>query len=159
MPYRSITIIEDEIITALTAALTGDGTAQVKTLKTYGGELSGDDVNALARHLPAVFVIYNGSRYEDHGSTRREFIRYVLFVADKSLRSEAEARRGLDLNPGTYKILNDCRDALYGKDFALDIDPFRLVSEQNIYTDNVLSVYSQEWETAQTHYYSFQEEA
>lgn len=157
MPLNSITIIEDEIISALTAALTGPDTAQVKTLKTYGGELSGEDIQEVAKRLPAVFVVYNGSRYESHGGDRIETIRYVLIVADRSLRSEAEARRGLDLNPGTYKILNDCRTALFGRDFSLDIEPFRLVAEANVYTGDGLSVYQQEWETGQVHQYDFEE--
>jgi len=139
--------IEDAIINALQPLKASLG---VRTIKSYQGELdSEDDIKRIVRLFPAIFVVYGGSEYAEHGSRKVETINYILFVCDRSLRREEEARRGGSSNPGTYEMLNKIRDELYGSRLSLDIFPLKLLREVPIWFGRGISVYSAEYEAAQ----------
>ncbi len=150
--------IEDGIITKLAPLQTlyeqhiGDPAvySSVRTIKSYQGEL--DDEESIARAIrlfPAILVMYFGSEYEEHGSRKIEKLTFGLFICDKSLRSEQEARRGGTENPGTYAVLNGIRDLLYGSRLFKDISPISLLRELPVWFNRGVSVYSAEYETAQ----------
>jgi phage gp37-like protein len=145
-----ISDIEDAIITAVA----GTKSVQLRTVKTYGGELDEKDLARLTAPLPAVYVAYGGSRYAAHGAVKSEIIRFVLLVCDKSLRSEPEARRGGDDNPGAYNMLAAVRDALCGRQLGLGIAPLELIAEELVAIANGVSIYGAEYETAQRHQYT-----
>ena len=151
--------IEDAIIAALAPLKVdyapGEGDpaiyATVKTIKSYQAELdSEDDIARAARLFPAVIVVYMGSTYIDHGSRKIETLQYELFVCDKNLRLEAEARRGGNANPGTYAMLHGVRDLLYGKQLGKEIYPFKLNRETPVFLGMGLSIYGAAYETSQT---------
>ncbi len=146
--------IEDAIITAL-APLKETDSLGVRTVKSYQGELdSEEDLARAARLVPSIFVVYGGSRYEDHGSRKIETLSFLLFVCDKNLRTEEEARRGGSGNPGTYAMLEGIRDLLYEKRLSLDITPLKLLREDPVWFGKGISIYSAEYETAQAHLYT-----
>jgi len=139
--------IEDALIDKLDALKDTQG---VRTLKTYQGELeTEDDVAKMVRLFPAVFVVYGGSDYADHGARKVQKMRFVIIVCDKSLRAEEEARRGGVNNPGTYALLGAVRDLLYGSMLDLEIYPVSLLREESAWFSKGVSIYAAEYETAQ----------
>ncbi len=138
--------IEDAIITAVDGLKVSQG---VRTIKSYQGELEEGDIKRLVALFPAIYVVYGGSTYAEHGARKIEKITYHLFVCDKSLRAEDEARRGGTQNPGTYAILDDIRDLLFGKQLSLEIYPFSLIRQMPVWFGSGISVYAAEYETAQ----------
>lgn len=145
---------EDAIIAAVLEAKTEMGVSQL-TVKSYQGELDETDMRQITARLPAVYVMYGGSTYAEHGPRKIEKPKFVLFVCDRSLRAEDEARRGGATNPGTYAMLNACRDALCGSQLSLgdDIHPFRVVREYPVWYGGGVSVYAAEYESGQGHLY------
>lgn len=127
----------------------------VRTIKSYQGELDDEDSIARAiRLFPAILAMYVGSDYEEHGARKIEKPTFTLFVCDKSLRSEEEARRGGSENPGTYAMLNGIRNRLYDSRLALDISPLSLLRERPVWFSKGVSIYSAEYETAQALLYT-----
>jgi len=146
----SIEQIEDAIISALEPLKANLG---VRTIKSYQGELETEKDIAMIRIYPAIFVVYGGSEYMEHGSRKIEKMRYDLFFCDISLRSETEARRGSAQNPGTYAMMQATRDILYGESLFLEIFPFHLIRQEPVWFGKGISIYAAEYETAQTHLY------
>lgn len=144
----TIETIEDAIITQL-ETLIEDEDFTVKIIKTYQGELESSDIERISTFFPAIYIVYGGSYYEDHGSRRVEFMTFHLLVCDKNLRAEEEARRGGDQNPGTYTMLDFVRESLYGQQLGLQIYPLKLISQTSIWFGNGISVYGAQYETAQ----------
>jgi phage gp37-like protein len=143
----TITQIEDAIIDKLSGLKASLG---VKTIKSYQGELDNEEeIARTARLFPAIIVMYVGSDYDEHGGRKNEKPTITLFVCDKNLRAEEEARRGGSGNPGTYAMLNGIRDLLYGSRLTLDIFPLSLLRERPIWFSKGVSIYSAEYETAQ----------
>jgi phage gp37-like protein len=147
--------IEDAIITALAPlkhAVTGLG---VRTIKSYQGELAEEDIRKLLSLFPAIYVVYGGSDYPYITSPRKnEIMRWQIFVCDRTLRAEDEARRGGLANPGTYAMLHEVRDILAGSLIGLpDIDPFQIISETPVFFDNAVSIYAAEYRTVNRHIY------
>jgi phage gp37-like protein len=155
----AIETIEDAILTAL--APLGIGYTPVgendpaiwrtvRAIKTYQGELDDEEAVARAARLfPAIVVVYGGAAYANHGARKVETLRFVLFVLDKNVRQEAEARRGGAGNPGCYAILDGARDLLYGKQLGLDILPLEAIREDAVWFGRGVSGYSAEYETGQ----------
>jgi len=151
--------IEDGIITELAPLKVGytpvgeDDPAiwrTVREIKSYQGELdSPEDITRAVKLYPAIIVMYAGSEYEEHGSRKVEKMTYVLFVCDKSLRTEDDARRGGSQNPGVYAMMNGARDLLYGSRLSKDIFPLELLRESAVWFGKGISIYSAEYETAQ----------
>lgn len=156
--------IEDALITKLAPLKTGflpvgeDDPAvwrTVREIRTYQGEL--DDEESLARAarlFPTILVMYGGSDYEEHGPRKIEKAVFCLFVCDRSLRSEAEGRRGGTENPGAYALLNGIRDLLYDSRLSKDIFPLTLLRERPVWFGRGVSIYSAEYETAQALLYT-----
>ncbi|MBW2559969.1 MAG: DUF1834 family protein [Deltaproteobacteria bacterium] len=138
--------IEDAIITALADLQASLG---VRTIKSYQGELEEGDIKRLIALFPAIYVVYGGSTYAEHGPRKIEKMTYHLFVCDKNLRAEDEARRGGIQNPGTYAMLDSVRDLLFGKQLSLEIYPLGLIRQMPVWFGGGISVYGAEYETAQ----------
>ena len=139
--------IENAIITAIDDLKTDLG---VRTIKSYQGELEEGDIKRLVALFPAIYVVYGGSTYAEHGARKVEKMTYHLFVCDKNLRAEDEARRGGTQNPGTYAMLDGVRDLLFGKQLTLEIQPLSLIRQTPVWFGGGISVYGAEYETAQS---------
>lgn len=151
MPY-SITQIEDATVEALEGLKNDYG---VRTIMTYQEELTEDNLKRLAatNQLPAVFVVYAGSRYADHGSRKVETISLALFFACQSLFGDEEARRGGQTGPGVYAIMAAVRDCMTGRLLLPEMHPVEIVAEEAIWLGNGVSLYGANYETAQGHRY------
>jgi len=147
----TVTQIEDAILDALAPIKATQG---VRTLKTYGGELDEDNRPRLGVALPAVYVVYAGSDYEEHGPRKVEAIEFQVVVADRNLRAEAEARRGSTANPGAYALLAEVRDHLCGQTLDLDASPLELAGEDAVFVGDGLAVYSASYRLRQAHTYT-----
>ena len=143
--------IEDAIITAVDGLKASLG---VRTIKSYQGELEEGDIKRLIALFPAIYVVYGGSNYAAHGARKIEKMTYHLFVCDKNLRAEDEARRGGTQNPGTYAMLDGARDLLFAKQLSLEIYPFSLIRQTPVWFGGGISVYGAEYETSQALLYS-----
>ncbi|MFH1984123.1 MAG: phage protein Gp37 [Pseudomonadota bacterium] len=150
-PPYGIDDIEDTIITAL-APLKLPASLGVRTIKTYQDDLEFTDkekIKKLLTLLPAIFVIYGGSGYTPHGDRKTEAMVYSIFVCDKTVKDEAEARRGGKTNPGTYAMLRAVRALLYGQQLSLEITPLELQRESPVFIGGGISVYAADYSTAQ----------
>ena len=122
----------------------------VRTIKSYQGELDDEAGNAaVLRIMPAILCVYSGSDYAEHGARKWEKPLFTLFVCDKSLRVEDEARRGGAGNPGAYALLGGVRDLLYGARLGLDILPLILMAERPVWFGKGVAIYSAEYGTGQ----------
>lgn len=143
--------IEDAIIAALAPLKVSLG---IREIKSYQGELEEEDLKKMAGKFPAIYVVYGGSGYGAHGARKQEKMGLELFVCDKSLRSEEEARRGGAANPGTYKMLRECRDLITGKNLGLaELTPFEIQHDTPVFFGGGVSIYAQGYETVQAHLY------
>jgi len=147
MAGYTIEDIEDAIITAVDPLKASLG---VRTVKSYQGELEEGDIKRLVALFPAIYVVYGGSAYTEHGSRKIEKMTYHLFVCDKNLRSEEEARRGGTGNPGTYALLDAVRNKLYAKQLSLEIYPFKLIRQTAVWFGGGISIYAAEYEIGQS---------
>lgn len=148
MADYTITEVENTIISALNPLKSEIG---VKTIKTYGDELDSPEAlkSAMVAQFPAIYVVYGRGEYSAHGERKIGKMPFSLFVCDRSLRNEEEARRGGSKNPGTYAILDAIKAKLWGKTLGLTIEPFELRSETPIWFGKGLSIYEAEYETSQ----------
>ncbi|MFZ5774028.1 MAG: phage protein Gp37 [Thermodesulfobacteriota bacterium] len=150
MPYP-VEQIEDAIVGALAPLKASLG---VREIKSYQGELEEADIKKMMARFPAIYVVYGDSVYGSHGARKPETMTFSLFVCDRSLRSEEESRRGGAQNPGTYRMLRECRNLITGKNLGLaELKPFEILRDLSIWSGDGISIYAQDYETAQAHLY------
>ncbi len=143
--------IEDAIIAALAPLKVSLG---IREIKSYQGELEEADLKKMAGNFPAIYVVYGSSGYVAHGARKQEKMGFELFVCDKTLRVEAEARRGGAKNPGTYRMLRECRSLITGKNLGLaELTPIEIQHDTPVWFGGGVSIYAQGYETAQAHLY------
>ena len=139
--------IEDAIISALTPLKTS---LNIRVIKSYQSELENEnDLNRMISLFPAIYIVYGGSDYDEHGARKIERMTYHIIVCDRSLRSADEARHGGTENPGVYAMLNEIRDILFGEMLSLEIFPLNLVRQMPVWFGKGISIYSAEYQTAQ----------
>jgi phage gp37-like protein len=132
----SIADIEDAIV----EALQGSGLAAIaKTIDSYHGEIDDlvKEVRSLTVPLPAVFVLYAGSVFDE--AANRSFDdeqTFVVVAVAKSLRSRADLREGM------YDLLEAVKTALIDQDLDLDIEPLHPVSIEASLVTKEISVYA-----------------
>lgn len=144
---RTITDIEDKLIQMLKAS------TNLRTIKSYQGELDEQDVKKLLVLFPAIFVVYGGSSYTARGGRKLETMSYHLFFCDRSMRAEEEARRGGATNPGVYQLLNTARDLLCGQLPFPEMQPLELINEEAVWFGGGISIFGAEYQTTQGHLY------
>ncbi|MFY3986066.1 phage protein Gp37 [Achromobacter xylosoxidans] len=95
----------------------------VKSVTTYGGELD-DDLGAVVRRLPAVWVAFLGIQdTRPMNTARTKYLargRFTVMAGQRSVRSEAAARTGSREETGTDQLVTAIRRLLTGQDFGLD---------------------------------------
>jgi phage gp37-like protein len=132
----SIADIEDAIVKALQDSDLAD---IAKTIDSYHGEI--DDLVAEVKRLtvpiPAVFVLYAGSSFDE--AANRSFDdeqTFTVVCVAKSLRSRAALREGM------YDLLEAVKTALIDENLDLDIEPLHPVSIEASMVTKELSVYA-----------------
>ncbi len=132
--------IEDAIIAALEPLKASLG---VRTIATYQGELDVKELSSQTSPLPAVYLIYGGSKYAEHGARKIENIAFDLILCGKSLRSDEDAKRGV------YAMIEATRDILYASDLDLQIYPLTFDEARPLWCTRGISVYGARYKTAQ----------
>ena len=91
----------------------------VREIKTYGGEFD-DDINAVIRRFPAIWITFDGSKQPVRVSTNKTRIpvTFVVLVGSYSVRNEESQRQGDDVAVGTYQMLSDIQHLLTGNDLS-----------------------------------------
>jgi|GEM_PF-2895800 len=102
--------MEDALVAALEPLRASHG---VRQIKTYGDDLEPEALPRLLPNLPALLVVYAGSVIENLGQRQIDRGAYFVFVCDRSLRSEADARTGAS---GAYPLLGAVRRLLHGQE-------------------------------------------
>ncbi|SFM68288.1 phage protein Gp37 [Thermodesulforhabdus norvegica] len=96
-----------DIENAFLAALETLKSEGVLTLESYAEKLGAEDVRRQVQRLPAVFVVWNGSRFETANRADYVTVSVSILVCDRSLRDEVDARRG------AYGIMDRVREILH----------------------------------------------
>lgn len=138
----AIADIEDAIVTALTGSDLAD---IAKTIDSYHGEI--DDLVGEAKRLtvllPAVFVLYAGSLFDEKAN--RSFDdeqKFTVVVIAKNLRSRGAQRDGM------YEILEELKAVLIDNNLDLDIEPLHPLKIEASMVAKGLSIYSFDLKTS-----------
>ncbi|MFA6690746.1 MAG: phage protein Gp37 [Saccharofermentanales bacterium] len=128
--------------TAILAALAGlkVPSGYLKTLQGYAGDL--DEEAALenfTRGFPGVLVEVGEATYEVVTMPYySQMVTVNLLVGARSYRDQSEARWG---STGVFRILNDVRTLILGKNFGLEIRPLTIISEEKICSAPQIVIY------------------
>lgn len=129
----------------------------VREIKTYGGEFD-DDINAVIRRFPAIWITFQGSKSPEkisHNKTRIP-VTFVVLVGSYSVRNEETQRQGDAVSIGTYQMLSDIQNLLTENDLSSQsikgLEPLELGRIKTIFNtktkDDSISVLSQEFHTS-----------
>lgn len=129
----------------------------VREIKTYGGDFD-DDINAVIRRFPAIWVTFQGSKSPEkisHNKTRIP-VTFVVLVGSYSVRNEETQRQGDAVSIGTYQMLSDIQNLLTENDLSSQsikgLEPLYLGRIKTIFNtktkDDSISVLSQEFHTS-----------
>jgi phage gp37-like protein len=137
----AIADIEDAIVEALQAS---DLATVARTIDSYHGEIDDlvKEVRSLTVPLPAVFVLYAGSLFDE--TANRSFDdeqTFTVVCVAKSLRSRAALRDGM------YDLLEAVKTALIDQNLDLDIEPLHPVRIEAALVAKDLSVYGLDFKT------------
>jgi len=149
---NTIEAVEDAILARL-EHLKADASIGLRTLDTYQGELETEqDVSKLSRAFPAIWVVYGGSNVKDMGPRVVEEMTWILFLATRSLRDEAEARRGGATGCGSYALCEAARNRLANHDLGLTgLQPLQFTRQENVWFGKGISIYGQQWRATNYH--------
>ncbi len=133
--------IEDAILTVLKAS---DLTDIARTIDSYHGEIDElvREVRSLTVPLPAVFVLYAGSVFDE--AANRSFDdeqAFTVVAVARSLRSRAELRDGM------YDLLEQIKAALIDNNLGLDIEPLHPLRIEAALVAKDLSIYGLDFKT------------
>lgn len=153
--------IEDAIIArikAAAAATPGLG-YKLPTVESYGGELD-DDLAAVVRKFPAVWVTFAGSGKSRPSSTARNKwltpATFVVMVGARNVRGERATRKGLTVGGvikevGVYQMLADISLLLINNDLGLAIGNLKPGATRTLFNTKLngqaLAVFAREWHT------------
>ncbi len=129
----------------------------VREIKTYGGDFD-DDINAVIRRFPAIWITFQGSKSPEkisHNKTRIP-VTFVVLVGSYSVRNEETQRQGDAVSIGTYQMLSDIQNLLTENDLSSQsikgLEPLELGRIKTIFNtktkDDSISVLSQEFHTS-----------
>lgn len=123
--------VEEAIKQRLTEALEG------VTVDTYSGEFTPEEIKKSLAKLPAVLIHLDDIIWLERSSTG-DFtdMQFVLFLADRSARSQGDAKAG------TYELIEDVRAALRQQTLGLNISGLKVEGVQSILQTKGLSIYA-----------------
>ena len=136
MPY-TITQIEDAIV----AELQGSATlaSLCKVISSYHGEIDDlvSQVSQLTIALPAVYVLYGGSAYDETANrSYDDEMDFTVIVIAKDLRGDQKLRAAM------YPILEEIKTVLIDNELDLDIEPIHPVRIEPTLITKLFSIYS-----------------
>ena len=138
--------LEDAVVTALTPLLTA---LTVRTLEPYSGQLDIDEVEAITRRFPCVYVIAPSLEHTPRNRYGDYAVPVTLIVGDRNLRGVKAAARGDAGSAGVYSLLESIRNNLHNRRIHADWSPFVLRRESQLAWAPELSIclYQAEYET------------
>jgi hypothetical protein len=141
----TITEIEDAVIDTLRSS--SDMGAYCKKIDSFQIE-SGDleeQIRLFAGQLPCALIVASGGRFVHHPNRQQdEEITFSILVCAQSTRGSGEARRA---TVGTYRMLDDLRSQLSGKQCGLTIDPLMPGDWRAEVNTKMFSAYSIDFKT------------
>ncbi len=140
---HTIQDIEDGILTAIRGSSLAD---VVRNIDTYHGEVDSlvDELKRLTIQLPAIFVLYGGSFFNEtaNRSYDDEPVFTVVAIA-KDLRGRDQLRLGM------YAILEVLKETLIDNDLGYrDIAPLHPISIESLLVTKEFSIYALDLRTA-----------
>ena len=122
--------IEDAILAALEPLKTE---IEVRTIKSYGGDFSPQDIESVSLIFPAILVHVTGLENETKARIDIREIAISVYVAHRNARGEEASRKGdtagsADI-PGVYGLLDAVREKLHRKSIA-DVGALTLLTLQ-----------------------------
>lgn len=152
-------IVEHGIKTLLAEQITSRHWSWIREIKTYGGEFD-DDIEAVIRAFPAIWVTFQGSgtpKKTSHNKTEYP-LKFVVMVGARSLRNEETQRQGTAATIGTYDMLSNVQELLTGNTLKSvgvhGLEPLELGRTQTIFNSKTgsksISVLGQEFTTQYT---------
>lgn len=92
----------------------------IREIKTYGGEFDDEDLTAVIRTFPAIWITFEGSgtpKKFSHNKTKYP-VKFVVLVGSRSVRNEEAARLGAGNDIGTYTMLSNVQNLLTENDLS-----------------------------------------
>ena len=131
----------------------------IREIKTYGGEFD-DDISAIIKAFPAIWVTFEGSKTPEKTSTNKTKmpVSFVVLVGNRSVRNEESQRHGAGADIGTFQMLHHVQQLLTGNDLSSQelkgLAPLELGRIKTIFNTSTrsqsLSVLAQEFTTSYT---------
>lgn len=144
--------IENAIVSRIAAASQSGALGyQLRTVKSYAGDLEPDLLAEVIRQFPAVWVLYAGEaapREIMADTAWRYAPRFSVYVGARNLRNEAASRQGAaGTEIGSYQILEDVRRLLAGHRLGLPIGPLVPGAVRSALQSRDISIYGLSVET------------
>lgn len=154
-----LSIIEQAIKDVMSQQIQDRQWPWIREIKTYGGEFD-EDVTAIIKHFPAIWVTFEGSKTPEKTSHNKTKIplTFVVLVGARSVRNEESQRHGAGADIGTFQMLKHVQQLLTGNDLSSEsvvgLAPLQLGRIKTIFNSSVrnqsLSVLAQEFHTTYT---------
>lgn len=154
-----LSIIEQAIKSVMAQQIQDKKWPWIREVKTYGGEFD-EDVTAIIKHFPAIWVTFEGSKTPEKTSHNKTKIplTFVVLVGARSVRNEESQRHGAGADIGTFQMLKHVQQLLTGNDLSSEsvvgLAPLQLGRIKTIFNSSVrnqsLSVLAQEVHTTYT---------
>lgn len=154
-----LSIIEQAIKDVMAKQIQDKKWPWIREVKTYGGEFD-DDISAIIKHFPAIWVAFEGSKTPEktsHNKTKMP-LTFVVLVGARSVRNEESQRHGAGRDIGTFQMLNHVQQLITGNDLSsqsvVGLAPLQLGRIKTIFNTSTrnqsLSVLAQEFHTTYT---------
>ena len=114
-----LSIIEQAMKDVMAQQVKGRKWPWIREIKTYGGEFD-DDITAIIRAFPAIWVTFDGSKTPEKTSANKTKmpVTFVVLVGNRSVRNEEAQRHGAGADIGTFQMLKHVQQLLTGNDLS-----------------------------------------
>ncbi|HBT44307.1 MAG TPA: hypothetical protein DIW51_08985 [Rhodospirillaceae bacterium] len=129
--------IEDAMIARMKAAATPEILGYTYgSCETYDGEIDEDRLIELANRAPAAWLVFAGDKeHRRAGGTRYVTGTFVVLLAARSLRNQADARRGSGDRVGAYQMTRDVIALIDGRKLGLDlVEPLKFTERRTLFS-------------------------
>lgn len=152
MANITVAQIEDAILDAIRTdsalgLVTNGGYS--KMIENYAGQFELENVQDIIVMFPAIFVVFVQGEYRaDTNEESFTKLTFTILVADENLRGNVAARRGGVAGIGTYRMMQDIRNVLQGKQLGIEgMGPMQMVRQVAVVNIPTMSIYAMEFET------------
>lgn len=145
----SKTEIEDAIIKTL-MPLHMDNGGVFRKIAGYQGELDEENLTQFIITFPVILIAFGRSTYREFAwPFLKEEMTFAFVIGDRSMRENADARKGSSERTGTYSLMKSVRQKLHASKLGLNINKCAISGEVALANTRTLSLYSQEYKIEQ----------